>query len=136
MNPNPILFDTLEGEQLAPETEVRTLPQAPLMPFDATGSTSWAIAFEFEDYFELVDWTGRAIRDDKRGYIASHQPKILERLGIDGEAFINYADRLLKQFGSAVGAPQSMVDLCARRQTRYLRGMRTARRIFGVQQAA
>ena len=67
---------------------------------------------------------------------ASHQPKILDRLGIDGEAFIGYADRLLKQFGSAIGAPHSMVDLCARWQTKYLRGMRTARHMFGLKEAA
>jgi len=126
----------VEGEQLAPAEEARTLPQASLMPFDATGRIPWAVPFDFQDYLELVDWTGRAIREDKRGFIASHQPRILARLAIDGEAFIDYADRLLKQFGSAVGVPQSLVELCARRQIRYLRGMRTARRVFVARQAA
>jgi len=69
----------LEGEILNAERQVRSLPQAPLMPFDATGKTPWAIPFDFGDYLELVDWTGRAIRDDKRGCIAASQPKILER---------------------------------------------------------
>ena len=128
--------DRLEDEQLTTEKEAQTLPQAPLMPFDATGRSPWAVPFEFADYLELVDWTGRAIREDKCGFIASHQPRILDRLGIDGEAFISYADRLLKQFGSAIGAPQSMVDLCARRQTKYLRGMRASRQVFVLQPAA
>nr|MBS0020536.1 transposase [Gammaproteobacteria bacterium] len=121
---------TLDAEALRPEPEVQSVPQAALMPFDATAQTPWAIPFAFTDYLELVDWTGRALRYDKRGHIHADQPKILERLGIDGERFIAYAARLLKAFGTAVGAPDALVNLCARRQTRYLRGIRVARRLF------
>jgi hypothetical protein len=39
------------------------------MPFDATGRMATAIPFAFDDYLELVDTTGRVIREDKRGYI-------------------------------------------------------------------
>jgi hypothetical protein len=123
---------TLEADVLQPESEVHTVPQAALMPFDGTARTPWAIPFAFTDYLELVDWTGRALRSDKRGHLSAHQPKILERLGIDGERFITYAARLLKEFGTSVGAPAALVDLCARRQTTYLRGMRAARRLFAT----
>jgi hypothetical protein len=110
------------------------LPQAPLMPFDATGRTEWAIPFAFEDYLELVDWTGRAVNPSKKGAIAAGQPNILERIGGDGETFITLATHLLKEFGSAVGAPSALIALCARRQIKYLRGIRTARRMFGRQE--
>lgn len=114
--------------------EEAPLPQAPLMPFDATGRTEWAIPFAFEDYAELVDWTGRTLRSGKKGFIASTQPKILERIGVDGEAFIAFSTRFLKEFGSAVGAPSALIDLCARRQVKYLRGIHTARKMFGRQE--
>ena len=42
-----------------------------------------ALAYRVEDYIELVDWTGRQIRDDKRGNIDVGQPPILDRLGIE-----------------------------------------------------
>ncbi len=42
------------------------------------------INFEFKEYLELVDITGRIIRDDKRAYIDEQLPPILERLGISG----------------------------------------------------
>jgi len=100
------------------------------MPFDATGRMPWAIPFDFRDYLELVDWTGRAIRPDKRGFIAANTPKILGRLGIESLQFIEYSGRMLKVFGTAVGAPESMSNLCAKRQTRFLWGLRAPRRLF------
>ncbi len=106
------------------------------MPFDATARTPWAVPFAFDDYLELVDWTGRALRSDKRGHIDARQPRILARLNIDGEQFISYADRLLKAFGTAIGAPQALTSLCARRQTKYLRGIRAARQLFTPKLAA
>ena len=112
------------------------MPRAALMPFDATSQTPWAIPFAFDDYLELVDWTGRAIRSGKRGRIPSGHPGILDRLGIDPERFIGYSERLLKAFGTAVGAPAAMANLCARRQTKYLRGIQAARRIFVPKRAA
>ncbi|WP_165742251.1 transposase [Candidatus Thiosymbion oneisti] len=127
---------TLDGERLRSEAETRILSQAPLMPFDATAQTPWAVPFAFEDYLELVDWTGHALRADKSGYIEAREPKILARLGIDGEQFIGYSERLLKAFGTAVGAPASLVNLCARRQAKYLRGIQAARVVFVAKQAA
>jgi hypothetical protein len=66
---SPAPCAALEGETLRPEDEAQALPKVPLMPFDATARTPWAVPFAFEDYLELVDWTGRALRADKRGHI-------------------------------------------------------------------
>lgn len=112
------------------ESAVATAP-AQLMPFDATGQAPWAIPFAFEDYVELVERTGRAHHPAKKGRIHAGQPKILARLGLDAEAFMACSCRFLRSFGSAVGAPASLVQLCERRQAKYLRGMLAARKVFG-----
>jgi REP element-mobilizing transposase RayT len=129
-------IQTPDGGAIRSQTDVQPLPRAALMPFDATSQTPWAVPFALEDYLELLDWTGRAIRSDKSGHIPSGHPKILDRLGIDAERFIGYSERLLKEFGTAVGAPAAMIDLCARRQTKYLHGIRAARRMFVPERAA
>jgi len=114
----------------APTSFTAAEPATALMPFDATSQAPWAISFDFADYVELVEYTGRAQHPRKKGRIDVRQPKILVRLGLDAEAFIAYSSRFLKAFGSAVGVPASLVDLCERRQAKYLRGMQAARQVF------
>ena len=116
-------------------TALADLPQALLMPFDATAGFEQAIPFAFEDYLELVDTVGRAIRTDKRGAIPQRTPRILTRLGLDSEAFMAHASHMLKEFGYAVGRPEQLVALADRRQTKYLRGIATARALCGRQAA-
>ncbi len=115
---------------LATESRLASLPRQPLMPFDATARLRAAIPFAFDDYLELVETTGRCIRQDKRGAMAEHTPRLLERLGIEPERFIDCATQLMKQFGSAVGAPAHLTERCAARQLKYLRGVRAAKAAF------
>lgn len=126
-------------DEAAPASQLPTwcerLPLQPLMPFDATARLPAAIPFGLEDYLELVESTGRSQRPDKRGLIEGHIPRLLDRLGIDPEAFIAASTTLLKRFGSAVGTPASLTTCCAARQARHLRGMRMAREVFGRQVA-
>ena len=62
-------------------------PLKPLLHFDGNTSArrQTGIPFGFKDYLALVDWTGRIIRSDKRGFIESELPPILSRLQITPE---------------------------------------------------
>jgi REP element-mobilizing transposase RayT len=59
----------------------------PMLPFEnrLVNETQIGIPFNFEEYLALVDWTGRIIRSDKRGYIDNPVPPILNRLQITPE---------------------------------------------------
>jgi hypothetical protein len=67
-----------------------TLPLKPLLNFEGNtiGDKQNGILFSLSDYLELVDTTGRIIREDKRGAIPLHLPPILDRLGIDRKTWI------------------------------------------------
>ena len=112
------------------EAHLAELPLQPLMPFDATARLKAAIPFAFDDYLDLVETTGRCIREDKRGAITEHTPALLHRLNINPERFIDCATHLMKQFGSAIGAPAHLTELCAARQVKYLRGVGAAKLVF------
>jgi REP element-mobilizing transposase RayT len=54
-----------------------------LYPFVGSNpDTPDGISFRLMDYIEWVDWVGRLIREDKRGYINGSQPAIFTRLSI------------------------------------------------------
>ena len=66
------------------------IPLKPLARFEGgvTANTQTGILFSFEDYLELVDFTGRIIRKGKRGVIAQHLPPILKRLNINQKQWL------------------------------------------------
>jgi hypothetical protein len=119
---------------LLPEAALAALPEAPLMPFDATGRFEQAVPFGLEEYLELVDTMGRAVHPSKRGVIPPSTPALLTRLGMDGEAFIACADHFFKDFAGAVGTPANLIEVAAQRQQRALRGLAAAKRVFEAKQ--
>ena len=133
--PMPASVPASELPGLLPETELAAIPEAPLMPFDATGRFEQAIPFGLHEYIELVDTMGRAVHPAKRGAIPATTPPILARLGMDAEGFINAADHFFKDFASAVGTPAKLIEIAARRQQRALRGLAAARRVFEARAA-
>ena len=84
-------------------------PLKPLAKFEggATAHRQTGILFGFQDYIELVDYTGRIIRSDKRGSIAQHLPPILKRLSINPkqrlENTTKFESIFYKKFGKQRG---------------------------------
>ena len=130
VNPSNSPEEGNERPRLQKEPRLSALQRAPLMPFDANGRLATAIPFAFEDYLELVDGTGRVIREDKHGFIPGETPTILDRLNIDPEQFIRTAGRTLHRFGCAIGTPERLTERCVSRNVAYLRGIRAARALF------
>ena len=62
---------------------------------------------------QLVDWTGRIIRDDKRGAIGESTPPILQRLDISTDHWIELSTEFESRFKGIAGSPQSIKALCA-----------------------
>lgn len=117
-------------DRLHSEKKLSKLVQAKLLPFAPSEIFAAGIPFAFNDYLELVDTVGRAVHPAKRGFILDKTPAILLRLEIDVETFIEYSNDFLKEFGSAVGTPHTLVDLAVSRQCRSLRGISASRAIF------
>jgi REP element-mobilizing transposase RayT len=70
------------------------------------------LPFRLEDYLELVDWTGRLLRDDKRGAINGNLPPILERLQVEPKAWLHMATRFESRFKGLVGAVYHLQAAC------------------------
>lgn len=66
------------------------------------------LPFKLTDYLELLDWTGRIIREDKRGAIAKELPPILQRLNINTENWIELTQTIETNFKGFIGQPESL----------------------------
>jgi REP element-mobilizing transposase RayT len=111
----------------------RNLPSAPLLPF-ATGirqdTPDTVIPFALTDYLELVDWTGRAVVEGKRGSIPSNLPPILERLAVDPAEWLKAAGNIEARFFHAIGPELKLDALCARLKRRWMQGTRACRELY------
>ncbi|KZN12156.1 hypothetical protein, partial [Marinomonas sp. TW1] len=74
------------------------------------------LPFKLTDYLELVDMTGRIIREDKRGAIDKSQLPILKRLNISSENWLCIATEFEKKTGSLVGQEHSINHYCEKYQ--------------------
>ncbi|MDT3279895.1 transposase, partial [Shewanella sp. SP2S1-2] len=70
------------------------------------------IAFYLTDYLELVDDTGRIIRNDKRGAISENSAKLLTRLNIPHDNWLKLTTEFGKLFRGPVGTLQELTDYC------------------------
>ncbi|MDD1784463.1 transposase, partial [Enterovibrio sp. ZSDZ35] len=91
------------------ESLLKDEPTAPyLFPFSGNPRENMpeGIPFRLMDYLELVEWTGRQIRDNKRGHIENTLPSLLTRLGLEPDCWINTCTRI--ECGNIVGSESAV----------------------------
>jgi len=107
----------------------------PLSPLLATfcnrnNAPAHTLPFALKDYLELVDWTGRAVREDKRGHIPAHTPPILSRLNIDHQHWLSHMQSHGDPFNRVVGRVKGIKDYAERLGQRWLCGMKASQQLF------
>ncbi|NQZ28755.1 MAG: transposase, partial [Colwellia sp.] len=61
---------------------------------------------------ELIELTGRCLREDKAGYIEENQPTLLTRLNISPENWLTLSKGFRKLFHGAVGHSDVLTEYC------------------------
>ena len=121
---NAVRAGTAETPETSQHTSVRdriratlsAIPTQPahLLPFVGSPrqEMSKGLPFRLEDYLELVDWTGRILREDKPGAIPATLPPILERLRIDPRHWVYMTRNFESRFKGLVGAVYQLKAAC------------------------
>ncbi|CAM2857949.1 transposase [Vibrio rarus] len=91
-----------------------------LLPFigNERANQPKGIAFSLKEYLELVDDTGRIIRDDKRGAVRAGSMKILNRLNINQANWLELTTEFGQLFHGPVGSLQELTQYCEHLQKR------------------
>ncbi|HDH08354.1 MAG TPA: transposase [Gammaproteobacteria bacterium] len=112
INPTPESsdFTSIQARIQALQSETPQVDSLPLKAFHTPGSKDPAdtLPYSFQDYLALIDWTGRAVREDKRGSISEGIPTILERINIDPDQWQQLMQPRGKLFSSAIGRIDTM----------------------------
>ena len=88
------------------------------------------LPFRLTDYLELVDWTGRAIRDDKRGAIDNNLSHILERLNLETKHWRYLTQNFESPFKGFVGAAFKLRQVCEALEYQRIPGLRWCETYF------
>ncbi|MES9947704.1 MAG: alpha-amylase family glycosyl hydrolase [Candidatus Thiodiazotropha sp.] len=88
------------------------------------------IDFELNDYLRLVDWTGRAIREDKKGAIPGDLVPILERIGLNPDAWVTSVSHYNRHYFSVLGAIDRIKAYAQAQKKSWHRGQRAVLRSY------
>ena len=88
------------------------------------------LPFRLTDYLELVDWTGRILRDDKPGAISDNIPPILQQLNIDPKQWCYLSTHFESEFKSLVGTAYNIKAACQHFGQQWVHGIRACRAVF------
>jgi REP element-mobilizing transposase RayT len=90
------------------------------------------IDFPLSQYLELVDHTGRMIREDKKGHIPSNLTNILTRLDLDSDGWTEMVNNIESLFSYAVGSPSHITEFGKANMRRAPNGITVAKNCYLV----
>ena len=120
----------LQALTAATDTDAAQPPE--LMPFVGNPRRDMprGLPLRLLDYLELVEWTGRQLRDGKRGTMSVNTPSLLRRLRIAPAAWMNMSRHFEAQFKTCIGNATQVARVCERRGQRWVQGIRACRAAF------
>ena len=83
-----------------------------------------------DDYFKLVDWTGRKIKEGKRGAIPRDLAPILQRLEVKETQWVDGVQHYGRRFHRVVGLLRNMLDETVKQGRCWLKGQRVAKLLY------
>jgi REP element-mobilizing transposase RayT len=133
-HPNALPRDAwLSPLELAAEVEV---PGGELPSVPVRASNTGCLPLSWADYSQLVDWTGRQWRADKRGSIPAELAPIFERLHLGEAGWWRLLAGFQGRFQRAAGCPAALEREARARGVRWIRGIGTSRAAFAAPKSA
>jgi len=130
---NPIRANLAElpeqSDYTSIQQRIRQPLETPLLPCTGSAGDSPALPFTLKEYIEFVEWSGRMIRKDKRGFIAESAPPILQRLHMEHAPVIEFLGSSEHAHLSALGPVSRLRSLAERVGKAFIKGLWIGRRL-------
>ena len=82
-----------------------------------------SIPFPFDAYLDLVDQTGRVIREDKKGFIDQQAPELLRTMGLDASRWVTQVKRYGSMFLVVAGNQKSVENYREAQELKWVKGV-------------
>ncbi len=89
------------------------------------------LPIKLDEYLQLLDWSGRQIKADKRGAIPNHLAPILDRLKINSTRWMKLVTEFDQLFTNVVGNAAALFERAAKSGRRWYRGQVACHEAFG-----
>jgi len=123
---NPIRAGIAKTPESSPHTSIKARidgRHGHLLAFDSgKDKEDTAIPFDWRDYLDLVDWSGRALQPGKKGAIATDLPPILSRTGLEPGHWIREMQHYGRWYYRAVGSAHALQRYCDHLGQKWLKG--------------
>ena len=130
---NPIRANLAELPEQSGYTSIQQRIRQPLetslLPCADSSGEATALPFSSKEYIEFVEWSGRMIRRDKRGFIPESAPPILERLHMEGTPVIEFLASSGQAQLSALGPVSRLRILADHVGKAFIKGLWVGRRL-------
>ena len=103
-----------------------------LCPIESGGSRRGILPMTASEYFDLVDKSGRMIRMDKRGAIEANLRPILERIGVNPQAWTETITDFGDKFSLVAGLLCNLRRYADQLGRRWFKGVTAARTAFAL----
>ncbi|MFT7560793.1 MAG: REP element-mobilizing transposase RayT [Flavobacteriales bacterium] len=126
----------VEQAELKEELGVSLQPEAELVSFSNSSNFNnlkkqhVCLPFSLDDYLEVVEYTGRAIVGANKGYINERTPKVLSRLGLQANTWVDHVTNCTRSYASCVGSVDNILNFAERFDRRWGKGVSKAAKSY------
>lgn len=136
---NPIRAGMAETLETSTHTSVvqriqtiKASPEVAAQPLTAINAPAIAhvLTIRTLDYLQLIDWTARLVRADKRGHLDASEPEILRKLGLNPRQWHAQMLGTEQRYWRAFGTARSLIEKAAAIGQNWLKGIGSAQRLM------
>ena len=91
--------------------------------------TANPLSLKADAYLDLIDWTARQLRPDKRGSIAADRPPILAKLGLRDSQWRHQVLGIESRYFRAIGSAEALIDKAKSMGQCWLKGLGAAQQL-------
>ncbi len=88
------------------------------------------IPFTFDEYLQLLDWTGRQIKSGKRGRIPAEIQPILTRMQLDHKNWLKTVESYRSIFWRVAGKTEAITKAAGKAGRKWLKGVLASKSVF------